>query len=303
MLGITSDYTVNSRPRQANTSFLWILKYSFEGSQRSLNFLHILKLCDLGSASVSQSLCWLGSEVCPDRLIQDFSGEKLHSKLADSQGWWARGPWPMHPLRTWVLGAQGQQQWCWWEQRSGQHLWVQHLCGHSRGGHRQPQWPPLLLAVFTSVAGDKTSQTGVSRWQSWHQQRSHPVPQPGQHWAAGPQRIDLSLRSRPEARAGEQRGIQGCGFGDGGLQIYFGVGGLSLWHVCHSTDHEWQVASCSCPRNAPVHGQAVSVMPLPLRGAGDHVPVIDCLMLAPSPHPQQGLWTGDSSFLDVLLPG
>ena len=44
-------------------------------------------------------------------------------------------------------------------------------------------------------------------------------------------------------------------------------------------------------------------MPLPLRGAGDHVPVIDCLMLAPSPHPQQGLWTGDSSFLDVLLPG
>lgn len=30
----------------------------------------------------------------------DFSGENLQSEFADSQGWRARGPRPLHPLRT-----------------------------------------------------------------------------------------------------------------------------------------------------------------------------------------------------------
>lgn len=124
----------------------------------------------------------------------------------------------------------------------------------------------------------------MSRWQSWHQpQQSHPVPQQRQHWAAGPQRADPSLPSRPEARAGEQRGIQGCGFGDDGFQIYFRAGVFPCGMFATALTMNGWVASCSCPGNAPVYGQAVSVMPLPLCGAGDHIPVIDCLMLGSWP--------------------
>lgn len=108
-----------------------------------------------------------------------------------------------------------------------------------------------------------------------------------------PQRADPSLPSRPEAQSWRTEGDSRVWIWADG-QIYFRAGSFPVaWPP--STDHERMGGLLQLSWECPSIWTSSFCYALPLGGAGDHIPVIDCLMLGSGPHPRQGFWTGDTS--------
>lgn len=115
-------------------------------------------------------------------VFQDFPGENLHS-VSDSQGWQARGPQPLHPLRTPVQGgpvvaamvlvrvegrtAPSSATSAWTQPRTPSSACVatssgQYPCHHPRR-HTAKFWKPVALGSF----GTRVSHP---LWISWYNQ-------------------------------------------------------------------------------------------------------------------------------------
>lgn len=85
----------------------------------------------------SRTLCLLGfswGRILTQSLLTAEDGEQGALSLCI--------PWELQRR-----GAQRQQQWRRWEWRTGQHLRVQHLPGHSQGCRHQPVRPPFLVST------------------------------------------------------------------------------------------------------------------------------------------------------------
>lgn len=86
------------------------------------------------------------------------------------------------------------------ERPTGWQLRVQHLPRHGQGCCGQPMWPPVLLAVPASVAGDTAQPPGVPSLQGRHQPRQGDSPLWQGRLQTGPQGEIASSTTGTEIR-------------------------------------------------------------------------------------------------------